>query len=79
MVNYLLQYPIAADGGGTITELNINRPTIGDINAVKDYLVDGHEIWMGRLLLQLTTLSLTETSKLDLTDVRVLLNMISKL
>lgn len=74
--NYTLQYPIE---GGTITQISIERPTIGNIDAVKTYVVDGPEIWMGRLLVELTTLTLAQTTQLDLADIRVLLNLVSKL
>lgn len=74
--NYQLQYSIE---GGTITEISINRPTIGNIDAVKTYVADGPEIWMGRLLVELTTLTLAQTAQIDLADIRVLLNIVSKL
>ena len=76
---YTLQYPIEADGGGYITEIDIERPNIGNYDAVKQYHADGEEIWMGRLLCELTTLSLAETSQIDINDIKILLNTLSKL
>ena len=76
---YTLKHSILADDSSTITELDIERPVIGDVEAVKSFVVDGPEIWMARLLNRLTDLSLTETARIDLSDIRDLLNIVSKL
>lgn len=76
---YDLLYPIAGDGGGTITSVNVTRPKISNLEAVKQYRVDGEKLYMARLLQQLSTLSLAEAGRIDIADINVLLNMLSKL